>query len=35
VLQHYELRNDALTWFRVAEASYDNFVQAEWARAKR
>ena len=36
VLQHYmNFRNDALTWFRVAEASYDNFVQAEWARAKR
>jgi TRAP-type mannitol/chloroaromatic compound transport system substrate-binding protein len=36
VLQHYlAFRNDALTWFRVAEASYDNFIQAEWSRVKR
>jgi TRAP-type mannitol/chloroaromatic compound transport system substrate-binding protein len=28
-------RADSLLWFRVAEASYDNFVQAEFARVKR
>jgi len=34
--EHYwAFRNDALLWFRVAEANYDNFVQAEYGRVKR
>ena len=36
ILEHYmAFRKDALLWFRVAEANYDNFVQAESARVKR
>ncbi|MBP7567513.1 MAG: TRAP transporter substrate-binding protein DctP [Burkholderiaceae bacterium] len=36
VLDHYlAFRADALLWFRVAESSYDNFVQAESVRVKR
>ncbi|HMN81767.1 MAG TPA: TRAP transporter substrate-binding protein DctP [Burkholderiaceae bacterium] len=33
--QYMTFRNDALLWHRIAEAGYDNFVQAEWARTKR
>ncbi len=36
LLTHYmAFRNDSILWHRIAEGTYDNFVQAESARVKR